>query len=203
MPLKGFNRKPIANLKRFGKLIITKHEQISFLLPDSGHPVRYFLDPVAGVVNYLIGSSFDRIIMTGISGGGWTTTIYSALDIRISHSYPVAGSLPLYLRTLDMQKSGTFGDYEQYVPEIYRVVNYLELYILGAYGEKRKQLQILNQYDSCCFGGTGYTTYVNILKERLKDLGAGYYDFYLDSSHREHKISDPVLEIILDDLKND
>ena len=203
MPLKGYNRRPVVDLKRFGKLLITKHEQISFLMPENGHPVRYFLDPVAGIVNYLTRFKFESINMIGISGGGWTTTIYSALDTRISHSYPVAGSLPLYLRTRDLQKGGTFGDYEQYVPEIYRVVNYLELYILAAHGDKRKHFQILNEYDACCFGGTGYTTYVDIIKDRIKDLGEGNYDFYLDSSHREHKISDQVLEIILNDLKEE
>ena len=36
--------------------------------------------------------------MIGISGGGWTTTVYPAIDTRISESFSVAGSLPLSLR---------------------------------------------------------------------------------------------------------
>jgi len=94
----------------------------------------------------------------------------------------------------------SWGDYEQYVPEIYRVANYLELYIMGAFGENRNQLQILNQFDSCCFDGTGYTTYVDLIKSRINALESGNFDVFLDSSHREHKISNAALEVIFKDL---
>ena len=32
--------------------------------------------------------------MVGISGGGWTTGVYSALDPRIEKSFVVAGTAP-------------------------------------------------------------------------------------------------------------
>jgi hypothetical protein len=201
MPLKGFNRKPIVSFPEFGKLMIVTHEQMSLLNPKAGHPVQYFLEPVIIMVNYMQKLDFDDILMIGISGGGWTTTLCAALDLRISRSYPVAGSLPFYLRSRDLHNNSTFGDYEQYVPEIYRVANYLDLYVMGASGENRKQLQILNQYDSCCFGGTGYTTYVDLVKSQMIKIGSGEFDVYLDSTHREHKISDAALTTIFKDLE--
>ena len=38
-----------------------------------------------------------NISMCGFSGGGWTTTIAAAIDPRIKNSFPVAGSLPVFL----------------------------------------------------------------------------------------------------------
>ncbi len=203
MPLKGLNRRPVVNFPCFGKMKIISHEQMSFLTPDSGHPVRFFLDPVIIALNYLESLNMNQSMMIGISGGGWTTTLCAALDKRISKSFPVAGSLPFYLRSRDMHNKSTFGDYEQYVVEIYRIANYLDLYIMGAFGDSRKQLQILNKYDSCCFGGTGYTTYIDLIKSTIDRLGKGEFDVFLDSSHKEHKISDLALEVIFRDLRLD
>ena len=87
--------------------------------------------------------NFDSYYMVGISGGGWTTTLYSAIDPRITQSYSIAGSLPLYLRS----SPEDIGDYEQIVPSLYRIANYLDLYILDSYGENRKHVQIFNKYD--------------------------------------------------------
>jgi hypothetical protein len=202
MPLKGLNKKPIVHFPRFGKMMIVSHEQMSFLTPSSGHPVRFFIDPVIVMLNYLEMKGFRDIIMTGISGGGWTTTLSAALETRILKSYPVAGSLPFYLRSRDVHNNSTFGDYEQYIPELYRIANYIDLYVMGSFGNKRNQLQILNQFDSCCFSGTGYTTYVNLIKEKMGRLGKGKFDVFLDSSHREHKISETALDVIFKDLNN-
>ena len=52
--------------------------------------------------------------MAGLSGGGWTTTIASALDPRIVLSFPVAGSVPFAMR--DEHPGDPYhdlGDFEQ------------------------------------------------------------------------------------------
>src|SRR5436189_4849979 len=85
--------------------------------------------------------------MVGLSGGGWTTTICAAIDPRIRFSFPVAGTIPLALRT-----GGSVGDREQYEPSFYRIAGYPDLYILGSQGHGRKQVQILVRRDDCCFG---------------------------------------------------
>src|ERR1041385_7687309 len=85
--------------------------------------------------------------MVGLSGGGWTTTLYAAIDPRIRKSFPVAGSIPLYLYSDHYQT-----DAEQSRPELYSLAGYPDLYVLGSSGIGRKQVQILNHSDSCCFG---------------------------------------------------
>ena len=133
--------------------------------------------------------------MVGISGGGWTTVLIAAIDPRIKCSYPVAGSFPIYLRA-----SRDWGDYEQTVPNLYRVANYPELYVMGAYGSGRKQLQILNKYDSCCFAGVKYQTYEDTIRQAVMKLGEGGFEVLLDDTHKEHKISNYALTVILNDL---
>ena len=49
-----------------------------------------------------------------------------AVDPTIRYSFPVAGSIPLYLRT-----GGSVGDKEQYLEEFYRIAGYPDLYVLG------------------------------------------------------------------------
>ncbi len=147
MPLLGMNNKITVNFERFGGMFIRSHSEMQYLQPKQGHPIKYFMEPVATVVNYAQQFHFDQIIMIGISGGGWTTTVYSAIDPRINRSFPTAGSLPIYLRSMDIANPGTIGDYEQGVPDLYRAANYLELYIMGSYGKGRKQLQILNEFE--------------------------------------------------------
>jgi hypothetical protein len=174
---------------------------MAFLQPPQGNPIKYFLEPVAVVLNYAESFHYRRITMVGISGGGWTTTLCAAIDPRIVRSYPTAGTHPNYLRARDISNSGTLGDYEQQDPELYRIANYLELYIMGSVGEGRKQLQILNEFDACCFRGTGYTTYEPIVKGIIESIGPGSFEVFLDSTHRLHQISPRALEVIMQDLE--
>jgi len=67
--------------------------------------------------------------MIGLSGGGRTTTVYAAVDPTIGCSFPVAGTIPRYLRS-----GGSVGDREQNEPSFYRLAGYLDLYLLGAVG---------------------------------------------------------------------
>ena len=194
MPLLGMNNQPLVDLPGFGKIKLTTHEELKFL-PDGA--IKYFIEPVIASINYANRFNYDAVHMIGISGGGWTTTLCAAIDTRIQHSYPVAGSLPIFLRS---ECSRDWGDYEQSLPELYRIANYPELYMMGSNGAGRKQFQILNQYDACCFGGVKYRSYEHILKSRIKKVGNSDYDIYLDSSHKEHKISEQALNVVMDDL---
>lgn len=205
MPLETPNNRPIVDLERIGKIQLTFHDQLKLLKMKTGHPVQLFLTPITVCLNYAQPLGYDSIYMTGVSGGGWTTTIYAALDPRITRSYPVAGSLPLHLRE-DKKRSNTahraadWGDYEQTIPELYSIANYLELYILSSFGEHRKQLQILNKYDPCCLAGESFRTYEGVVNERVHSLGGGSFAVYLDTQNREHSISNDALATMLDDI---
>ena len=112
------------------------HHDDMFKSATEGSPIKYFLEPTALSLNYLKSQSrtghfpkYKVFHMTGLSGGGWTTTIYAAIDPRIRCSFPVAGTIPLYLRV-----GGSVGDREQYEPTFYRMAGYPDLYVLGAHG---------------------------------------------------------------------
>jgi len=166
-------------------------------------PYTYFLEDILATVNYLeMYYQFDDFYLMGLSGGGWTTTLYAAIDPRIKYSFPVAGSIPTYLRI------GTdIGDAEQgYLVEydpggLYRIANFEELYVLGSYGENRRQIQILNEFDDCCFTGTRHTYWNEDVKAAVKVLGKGEYDFYLEQDTRTHKVSKITMNVILSSIK--
>src|ERR1043166_2114637 len=82
------------------------HDKMFEHPPEKGSAMKYFLEPTALSLNYLKRSSradhipkYRVFHMTGLSGGGWTTTLYAAIDPTIRGSSPVAGTFPLYLRT--------------------------------------------------------------------------------------------------------
>jgi hypothetical protein len=189
MPLLGMNNKPVVNLERFGRFHVTKHEHLKLLK----NPISFFVEPIAVAINYAAKSKYDQVNMIGISGGGWTTTLYAAIDTRIKHSYPVAGSLPIYLRS---DSGRDWGDFEQTLPNLYSIANYPELYVMGSFGVGRRQVQILNKYDSCCFAGTKYRTYENTVKDIVAGLAKGKFEVFLDDTHKEHKISEQVLKVV-------
>jgi uncharacterized repeat protein (TIGR01451 family) len=198
MPLFGENPKTLTDL--YGStLTLGNHDLMAEYLEDSrGGFIRFFLEPVVAGLNYVSSElSFDDVNMVGISGGGWTTHLLSALDTRIAGSFPTAGSLPLYLHDGPCP-NGTQGDAEQYWPPLYQDrAGYLDLYVLGGYGPGRGQIQILNQYDSCCFYGVNYRTYAPDASAAAAGLGSGSFSVYLDSTHAEHKISDSVIDGVI------
>ncbi|MHC4338398.1 MAG: alpha/beta fold hydrolase [Planctomycetota bacterium] len=173
MPLLGMNNKPTVYLE-------------------------YFVEPVTVALNYAEKFNYDAVHMLGISGGGWTTTIYAAIDTRIMQSFPVAGSYPIYLRS---QSQRDWGDFEQTLPDLYRIANYPELYVMASCGDGRKQIQMLNQYDSCCFAGIKFRTYEKVVKNAAADLGKGEFRVFLDQSHKDHKISEKALSVIFAEIE--
>jgi hypothetical protein len=182
----------------------------------NGSPIRYFLEPTLVSVNYLETQSrsgrfpsYRAFHMVGLSGGGWTTTVCAAIDPRIRCSFSVAGTIPLYLRS-----GGSVGDREQFEPSFYRIAGYPDLYILGAYGNGRRQTQIVIRADDCCFGkaqhdaastGMAYDDAMQEFAGRvsgaLKSIGPGSFRLAIDETAPSHMISHYVIErIILPEL---
>jgi hypothetical protein len=56
--------------------------------------MRYFIEPVALAASYAKTLGYKHVVMVGLSGGGWTTTIASAVVTDIELSFPTAGSVP-------------------------------------------------------------------------------------------------------------
>ena len=202
MPLKGINSQPIIETSDFGPIKFIFHDQFPLLESPNFSPMKYFVEPIALSLNFIEQNyDYDEYYMVGISGGGWTTIIYSAIDQRISQSYSVAGSYPLYLR----QEVKNLGDYEQNNPDIYHISNYLELYTMSSFGNDRKLVQLFIYNDPCCFQAELYEKfpYGEIIQNRLEILGSeGKFSVFLDNSTNQHEISDHALGLILDEMLN-
>ncbi len=180
------------------------HGELFALKPESGNALKFFLEPVAISLNAIRGR-YKKVHMAGLSGGGWTTTLYSAIDPSITYSFPVAGSIPLYLRTGD-----SVGDKEQYLAPFYSFAGYGDLYALGAWG--RRQVQILNRRDDCCFGErqhnavrhgldyeAAYRVYEKAVREALGTRGA--FALEIDDTAPRHMISPAAVEQMLTHLR--
>lgn len=123
--------------------------------------MQYFLEPAVQAMNYWgVHNNFSQYDFVGLSGGAWTGTLLSALDPRVTTSVLDAGSLPgvqfccttYPLSSLPDQGDESKGGSEQNWAPFYSIAGYVDLYVMGASGSGRDELQILNVKDSCCFG---------------------------------------------------
>ena len=195
MPLLGMNDQPIIDLDDFGKIKLTSHNQFHFLESTDFSPVKFFVEPIGVSLNYLDEYfDFNSYYMLGISGGGWTTVLFSAIDDRISENYSVAGSFPMFMRS----DSKNIGDYEQIIPELYSITNYLELYLMGSFGNERKLVLIYNEFDPCCFSGNDYEQFPfdDVLKTKISNIGEGQFNVIVDREQNKHVISNDILSDI-------
>jgi hypothetical protein len=166
-----------------------RHAQLfSAFSVSSVNPYRFFLEPVVVAINYASATrKYSDISMMGASGGGWTTLLAAAIDVRITNSASVAGSLPLFLRTGICGKASV-GDAEQksHMGLLYNAISYLDLYIMASNGVNRQHLQINNQFDTCCFFGIAYSKYADHLSKLISEKKLGVYKYELDTGFVGH-----------------
>jgi len=188
-----------------------EHEKL-FRIRTAGSPLKFFLEPTLVSLNYIRKTypQYREFGMIGLSGGGWTTTLYAAIDPRITVSIPVAGSLPLYLC-----HEGYGHDIEQRLDSFYRLAGYPELYLLGVLGAGRRQIQVLNLRDDCCFGagqhdrrltGMPFVPSVRDYERRVQKIAAqpgfGSFRVFIDEKATGHMISDHAIRtVILPELR--
>jgi hypothetical protein len=179
------------------------HEIYRYLETESFSPLKLFVHPLVVAVNWLEtapdGPHAEAVDAVGFSGGGWTVTVDAAVDPRVRLSIPVAGSLPLYLMVAP--PNSRLGDYEQLHPGLLARANFLELYVMGAAGQGRRQVQILNQFDGCCYRGTGARDYAPVVAETVTALGeGGGYDLLITGGDK-HEVNSDALARIRDELR--
>jgi hypothetical protein len=109
-----------------------------------------------------------------------------------------------------LRTRGSVGDREQNEPSFYRLAGYPDLYVLGASGTGRKQIQILVRKDDCCFGqaqhdpqaaGLEYADalrqYENQVQAAVKETGQGSFRLEIDEIAPRHMISHHAIENVL------
>ena len=173
-----------------------KQYNLHFDLEKIENPLRYQFEPVAAGINYMARNfAYRSVDMVGFSAGGFVAAVAAALDLRIRRSYPVAGVYPVYLRSgQDIQKGMA-----SYYPPMLAAVSYLDMFVLGASGAGRRQMQIFNRYDRCCYNNTKATLYAPAVAGRAAALG-GDFAVLIDETHADHKISRFALKAILADM---
>ena len=174
-----------------------KHAELSILEEFNVSAIPVFVDPIIIGLNYIEEYyNYSHISMVGLSGGGWTTVLSSALDARISYSYPVAGSVPFDLR----DEKETNADFEQNQNRtIYSISNYIDLYTMGSSGLDRKQIQIFNSVDPCCYYSGGRESKIHDYRDEIVFRG-GNFDVYFDEENDGHEISHNSLNFIRDNI---
>jgi hypothetical protein len=158
MPLYG------CNAQSYGHHPHTWFEQYE---KKGDHTMRYFIEPVALAVAHAKRAGYKHIVMSGFSGGGWTTHVAAAVIPDIQLSIAVAGSTPKWptksyphwMPDLPEGKNalakspdvfdpppeiGAGGDYEQNLPAGAKdaVGGYAELYVLAGLEPKRYMIQV-------------------------------------------------------------
>jgi pimeloyl-ACP methyl ester carboxylesterase len=196
MPLTGWNPQPTVRLPGYGTLTLTTHDLLALLPERPDHLLALFLDPVEATVERARRMGFSTVDMVGLSGGGWTTTVSAALDPRIRRSYAVAGSLPTYLRSAPANQ----GDFEQLGLPFYRLADYQDLYALGALEAGRRQRQIHNDHDPCCFALQSVPPYARSVRDVLARIGGGSFDVQIVGS-ATHDVGPAALAAIVRDLE--
>ncbi len=199
LPLIGQQKSGVTvNLPSFGELTIREHRQMAYLDEvTEGHPLRYFVEPAVAAVNQAKKDGFANIFMTGLSGGGWITILAAAIDPRIDASYPVAGGLPLAFRF--EQPKRNWGDWEENLPELFRIASFEDLSILGAAG--RSQIQVLNEYDICCYNDPRYLEFVPAIRAVVEQLD-GHFAIYWAKGEVLHRTNPSALKAILVDMSS-
>ncbi len=125
-----------------------QHQNYAFY-QDAERPQREPLALFLSAHYYLLAhlsEQYSQLLVTGISGGGWYTTMLAALLPSIDVSVSYAGVLPLQFRVFDAHR----GDYEQVFAPLWRDYDYWQIFALARSGQ-RKAVWVYNDRDSCCF----------------------------------------------------
>ena len=145
----GHDQDSFASFEPLQPILKAGYTLVLMVMPQRPHelrmaespeaPLRPFLAPVIEILNWAEANGYKNITISGLSGGGWTATLIAALDERITASFPVAGSMPLYLHG----KGKRERDGEQTWAAFYNSFPYETLYGLAT-----SQIQILNECET-------------------------------------------------------
>lgn len=175
------------------------HGDLAPIEERGGNVFHLFFEPLARMFTHATeAQGFSQLTMMGLSGGGWTTDVYSAIDPRVKTSYSISGSVPFRLRTSPRD----LGEYEQLGGHpFYDLVDYMGLYFLSAQGEGQRHRQLAHEFDDCCYAWGGradaFRHYEASVRARLeRDPVGGDFRIHLIPDLVDHNVHIEDLEII-------
>jgi len=124
----------------------------------------------------------ERTAVTGLSGGGWQTIVFSSLDTRVKLCAPNAGYSGIERRIWETRD---VGDREQNPPDLVAIADYPVLTALLA---PRPALLIYNAQDDCCFyAATARLSVFEPVVPVYEMLGVGdHFAFHVNSDPGTH-----------------
>lgn len=178
------NLVPVAERLRDAGFIVYGFEMPVF--PHSSGPIEYYYENVLNFVNSL--NDCYPVYMMGLSGGGWTTTVITALSDKILYGYSIAGDAPFDIRDRSNQPPDL--EWEQLNPP---TGSYRELYRIA----ENRLLHIYN-YNESHVVGEGYTGSV-LACEANSECVMGY-PYIWDYEAQGHQISSWATDYIIKDI---
>ena len=192
----GENRTSEAFFPRFGHYRLYLWDFMNLL----EHPMRVYFEPIVVSINHAARElGVDHVDMIGFSNGGWMTMVAAAMDPRIRRSYPVAGAYPIYLRSGETKVNQP----EHFYRPMLQAANYMEMFVLAALEPGRRQMQVFNRFDRCCWRNVKARLYEPAVKAAVQRLGGGSFRVLIDETHADHKISRSALDNIVADLSKE
>lgn len=193
-PLHGVNAEPGVPL----------HDMLATYDSPTFSSMQYFLEPVILALDLAVSrKTYSRIGISGLSGGGWTAAVAGAIDTRLTHLYPVAGSMPL---ELDMDPaivgglnvSSKRGDYEQSLQKFYDIAGYFDLYVMGAHN--RRAMHFFMERDQCCFPAWAARSFEDQLYTIVRDDFGGRLIVRHDKTANGHELTPWATDVIVRDF---
>jgi hypothetical protein len=181
---------------------VTDHTSLGRLDRRGHSALAYFLDHIKAMVDELE-PRYRTIDMVGLSGGGWVTTLFAALDTRVRSSISVAGTLPRVIRRpLEEDGRDDSGDWEQSAAPFYDVINYYWLYHAAGQDDpasprtpERRHVQMYNEFDVCCFSGVKGALAAEGYAQRFPSSSS--VQFVIVAGEYEHEVS---IELVMSEL---
>jgi hypothetical protein len=151
--------------------------------PTAGYnALRIFVAPGLRMLNELVPENFDAHYQCGISGGGWLSPVWGALDTRLTRLCGHAGWMPLYVSERRDWEARLRG-----LTDLAVGCDYTDLAALATTGGRRF-LQSIGEFDTTGFTRASYESgpdYVPTVAAFATAQG-GFFDLDIETGLDEH-----------------
>jgi pimeloyl-ACP methyl ester carboxylesterase len=202
MPLWGLNDRIIHwQAPDRTTIRLARHDDFAKLDAVGFTGYRLFLDQVIAVVDEAAQRYPNSSVhLVGHSGGGLIGLVAAALDSRIKTSHSIASHFPPELGKTHPWGGGL--DYEYLYPPIWQRAHLFDLYLLAAYPDGRKNVQVFNGREACCYPAVKMRAFADQVTSLAKRFGTGPVLFVGDWDNTSHVPSPGELERTLTRILN-